>query len=229
MSETSTTVSYRLNVVIASRNDFVINAASFQYSGGNTGSVNVSLTTYLDPSGDYTVGTGSSNITLNKSATLTKIAFQSCCKLSTLKNNSDKNWDIYTIVNTSAAGSTPVSSFPAVIDLPVGQSSGSYQVPASDPDAGTTLTYAFPSFAAGEWLAGQTEPPTFAINSSTGIATMNTVGLTVGALYNGIVTVTDNQGNQILIDFLIKIVSPSNPPAFNYPTTPAPGTVFNIM
>ncbi len=229
ISETATTVTYRINTTISSRNDFIINSAQFSFSGGNSGSITIPLTTYLDPSGEYTTGNGTATVTFNKSATPTKISFFSSAKLSTLINNHDLSWDVYTIVNTNGTGSTPVSSFPAVIDLPAGMTAASYQVPASDPDAGTTLSYAFPSFTGN--LAGQSEPPTFAVNSSTGVSTMNTVGLTIGNLYNALVTVTDQQGNQILLDFIIRIVGTSNAPTFIYGAgaTPAAGTVYNIV
>ncbi len=237
ISETSTQVTYRLNVSLSWRLGTAMTPIPFTISGGNSGSVSVPMTTVVDPSGGWDNSTGSTTVTLNKSTTPTKLEYTSCCKISTTANNHDTNWDVYTILNTNTGGgSTPVSTLPAIINVPVGATAATFSVPASDPDAGSTLTYSIPSLTGN--LAGEVEPnglttqnANFNVNSSTGLVTFNTVGKTVGQQYNAMVTVTDNNGNQIELDFLINMVGPSNPPVFDYTTgnTPTNGSVFNVV
>lgn len=230
LTETATTVTYRLNVALSWRLTTAPTINSFAISGGNSGSVNVSMTNVTDPSGGWTNSTGNANVTLNKTTAATTIRFTSCCKISTIANNNDQNWDVYTVLRTGAPGSTPVSTLPAIINMPIGAPSATFAIPASDPDPGSTLTYGFPNLASGN-LAGQTEPPGFTVNPSTGLITFNTVGKSIGQQYNAMVTVTDNDGNQVMLDFLINMVGPSNPPVFDYTpgNTPINGSVFNII
>ena len=226
LSETSTTVTYRINVSTSWRLGVAPTSTPFTFSGGNTGSVSVPMTNVTDPSGGWTNSTGTTTITLNKSATLTRLTSTSCCKISTLINNRDRRWDIYIVLNTNAPGSSPVSTSAAIINMPVNAAAATAQISASDPDPGSTLTFGMPNLVTGN-LAGQTEPPGWSVSSS-GLMTFNTVGKTVGQLYNAMVTVTDNNGNQIFLDFIINIVGPSNPPVFDYSVTPANGQVFNL-
>jgi hypothetical protein len=226
LSETSTQVTYRLNVTTAWRLG-TGDPNTFTISGGNSGSINVPMTFVTDPSGGWTNGSGTAVVTLNKSATPTRIEWSSCCKISDLTNNRDQNWDVFTVLNTGAPGSTPVSTLPAIINMPVNAAAATYTIPASDPDAGSTLTYAFAPMTG--FLAGQTQPSGLSINSATGQLTFNTVGKSVGQLYNAMVTVTDNHGNLIELDFIIRMVGASNPPAFDYSVTPTNGAVFNVI
>jgi hypothetical protein len=227
LSETSTTVTYRLNGSEAWRLGTATGSSSYVVTGGNSGSFAMPMTSVTDPSGGWTNSSGSYVITLNKSATPTKIEFTSCCKISTIANNNDSNWDIYTIINTNASGSSPVSTLPAIINMPIGAASATYTIPASDPDPGSTLTYGVPSFTGN--LSGQSNPSGFSINATTGQITFNTVGKTTGQQYNAMVTVTDNNGNQIELDFLINMVGASNPPTFDYSVTPLNGAVYNVI
>lgn len=228
LSETSTTVTYRINVSEAWRLGVASSGSSFSISGGNSGSLFVPLTIVNDPSGGWSNSTGSANVTLNKSATPTRLEYTSCCKISTTINNHDASWDEYIILNTNAPGSSPVSSMPAIINMPANAPAATYTVPASDPDPNSTLTYGIPNLVSGP-LAGQTEPSGFSVNSSTGLITMSTVGKSVGQLYNAMVTVTDNNGNQVMLDFIIQIVGSSNPPVFDYSVTPTNGFVYNVI
>ncbi len=63
LSETSTTVTYRLNVSEAWRLGSATSSKSFSISGGNTGSVLVPLTIVTDPSGQWSNTTGSAVFT----------------------------------------------------------------------------------------------------------------------------------------------------------------------
>jgi hypothetical protein len=224
LSETSTTVTYRLDVQESWRDMAAPATSFFTISGGNSGSITITMSITDDPIGNWDNSTGSATVTLNKSTTPTRIEYTSCCKISTVINNHDQNWDEYIILNTNAPGSSPQSSLPAIVHVPVNSPAASFAIPASDPDAGSTLTWGQPNFSSGP-LTGQTQPPSWAINSSTGMASLSTVGSSIGDLYNAMTTVTDNNGNQIELDFLIQVVGPSNPPYFNYATTPANNAV----
>ncbi len=228
LSETSTTVTYQLNVSLSWRLGTAPAAVPFTISGGNTGGLSVDMTTVTDPTGTWDNSTGTTTVTLNKTTTPTKIEFTGFSKLSTIANNATTNWDVYTIINTGAPGSTPVSSLPAIINVAEGDPTATFPIPASDIDAGSTITYGYPDLTTGA-LAGETEPTGFSVDPSSGLATFNTLGMAVGAEYNAMVTVTDNNGNQIELDFLINIVSASAPPTFDYSVTPANGAVFSVV
>ena len=118
---------------------------------------------------------------------------------------------------------SPVSTLPAIINLAVGQSAATFNVPATDPDAQSiTYTLASPSQTLG------TNPSGLSINSSTGVATFNTVGKAVNQLWNGAFALTDASGSITLVDFLIKIVAANTPPIFDYSITPADNFVYSI-
>jgi len=231
VSETPTTVTIRLNVSLAWRLTAAPPSASFAISGGpTTGSVNVPLSNVTDPSGGWTNSTGSAITTLTKSASIYKIAFNGGNKISGLQNNNGGFWNVFTLVNTNAAGSSPVSTLPAIINMPVGAAAATYTIPASDPDPGSTLSYRLATGAemGGAFTAG-TQPSGLTIDPATGQITFNTLSKTAGQLWNADVIVTDNDGNQIMLDFLINMVGFSNPPAFDYTTTPTDGFVYNVI
>ncbi len=223
LSETSTTVTYRLN----SNQSWALGAgpgetnAFFTISGGNSGSFNLVHTSVVDPSGGWDNNSGSYVLTLNKSATFTTIRYASCCKIFGT-NNSSAGWDEYMILNTNAPGNAPISTLPAIVNLPINVASATFSIPAADSDPGSSFTFSATP------IAGQTQPSTFALNSSTGQASMSTLGRSVGELFNAMVAITDNDGNQIFLDFLIRMVGTSVPPAFDYGVTPSNGAVFNV-
>ena len=231
LSETTTSVTYRLNVSTSWRigtNGGPSNR--YNFSGGNSGFTDIPMAYVTDPSGGWINGSGTKDITLNKTTTPTRISWTSGNKISTLRNNADGRWDVYLVLNTANPGSGPVSSLPAVINMPVNATAATYTIPVSDPDPGSTFTFGVPNFSSGP-LAGQSNPSGFSLNSSTGQITLNTVGKVVGQLYNAMVTVTDNHGNQIMLDFIIQMVGASNPPQFDYSAnaTPPSNTVINVI
>jgi len=230
ISETSTTVTYRINVNEAWRLGTAPGIATYTISGGNATNLstglyylNVPLSNVTDPSGGWTNSAGAANVTLNKSATPTTLQYTSCCKIGNLANNANGNWDEKIVLYTNLAGSSPVSSMPAIINMPAGASAATYLVPANDPDAGSTLTFAATP------VSGSSNPSGFSINSTTGQITMSTIGKSVGQLYNARISITDNQGNTIFLDFIINIVGSSNPPVFDYTVTPANGSIYNVI
>ena len=225
LSETATDVTYRLNYSSSWRLNAIGPAPNFIISGGNSSSIFIPVTTTLDPSNSWENSVGTATVTLNKSATPTRLEWINCCKILTTVNNNGQNWDVYTIINTNAPGSSPVSTLPAIINMPINAAATTYAIAASDPDAGSTLTYGLAPLTGG--FANETQPSGFSVNASTGIMTFNTIGKQIGQQYNAMVTISDNDGNLIMIDFLINMVGAAAPPVFDYSNTPPNGTVFN--
>ncbi|MDP3392963.1 LamG-like jellyroll fold domain-containing protein [Sediminibacterium sp.] len=230
LSETPTTVTYQVTLStswnLAWNFGTTTPSHSIVRSGGNTGSFLVTGPLVLDPSGQWRNHIATATVVLNKSATPTRLSFASNAKISTISNNANQPWDVYCILNTNAPGNPPVSNMPAIINMPIGAPAATYSVPVSDPDAGTTFTFATPAFTGS--LINSSNPTGFSI-SPAGVITFNTVGKSIGQQYNAMITVKDNDGNTIFLDFLINMVGPSNPPAFDYSVTPANGAEFNVI
>jgi hypothetical protein len=150
--------------------------------------------------------------------------FQSCCRISTLVNNSDAQYRVETLINLGTGNTSPVSTMPPIINLPFGVSNASFVIPASDPN-GDVLSFS-PTLSS-QMGSNSSNPSGFSVDANSGIATFNTVGKFIGQLYNASVTINDNNGARIAVDFLIRIVQASNPPVFVAPT-PTSGTVFSI-
>ena len=150
--------------------------------------------------------------------------FESCCRISTLVNNRDRDYRVETSINLGTGNTSPVSTMPPIINLPVGVSNASFVIPASDPNGDVLSFSETPSSQMG---FGSSNPLGFLVDANTGIATFNTVGKSVNQLYNASVTINDNNGARIAVDFLIRIVVASNPPVFVSPT-PTSGTVYTI-
>ncbi|EKB48239.1 T9SS type A sorting domain-containing protein [Cecembia lonarensis] len=150
--------------------------------------------------------------------------FESCCRISTLVNNRDARYQVETVVNLGQGNTSPVSTMPPIINLPVGNPNASFIVPASDPDGDVLSFFPTPSAQMG---SNSSNPSRFSINETTGIATFNTNGTIIGQLYNVSVTINDNNGSRIAVDFLVRIVQASNPPIFVSPTPPN-ANVFTI-
>ncbi|MFN3301132.1 MAG: hypothetical protein ACK41Z_13160, partial [Sediminibacterium sp.] len=230
LSETPTTVTYKVTLStswnLAWNFGTTTPSHSIVRSGGNTGSFTVTGPLVLDPSGQWRNHIATATVVLNKSATPTRLSFASNAKISTISNNANQPWDVYCILNTNAPGNPPVSNMPAIINMPIGAPAATYAVPVSDPDAGTTFTFGTPSFTGN--LLNSSNPAGFSITPA-GLITFNTVGKLIGQQYNAMITVKDNDGNTIFLDFLINMVGPSNPPAFDYSVTPTNGTEFNVI
>ena len=225
ISETSSTVTIRLNVSLSWRLGVADPSAFFTITGGNSGSINVPLTNTADPSGGWTNSFGTANVTLNKTSVITTLTYSGCCKISTLSNNPDRPWNVFTKINTAAPGSSPVSTMPAIINMPIGAAAATFSIPASDPDPGSTLSF---RLATPTEMGGGSNPAGLLL-SNTGLLTFNTIGKSIGQQFNAMAVVTDNNGNQLVLDFMINMTGPSNPPVFDYMVTPTNGQVYNVI
>lgn len=155
-----------------------------------------------------------------------------CCRISTLQNNADRTFTATSRVELVGAYGTlgsnnasPVTSITPIINLSAGLTAATVQIPAIDPD-GDAVSYrlANPNEAGN----GSANPAGVSIDATTGLLSFNTNGKTPGALYNVIVVVSDGKGATTMIDFLVKIVQPSTPPAFVSPT-PSSGTSYQLQ
>lgn len=193
---------------------------------GDATSANVILTvTSVNLAEDFFTGTATITHTYAGAATSFTASYSNCCRLSSLQNNADANFNSQTIVRLIPGSvASPVSTLPPIVNLPTGAAAATFNVPAIDPD-GTALSYSLSTLAE---FGGTTQPAGLSIHPSTGVATFNTVGKSVGQLYNGSFTITDASGAKTMTDFIIRIVNTSNPPVFNYAITPANNFAFNI-
>ena len=151
--------------------------------------------------------------------------YQSCCRIGyPLQNNSGGSFRNEVNVDLSKANSgSPVATVAPIVNVPVGLTAAQFSIPATDPDLNATLTY---SYASSSEVIGS-DPSGYTLNSN-GTATFNTVGKTIGNLYNVRAKITDNHGAKTIVDFFLKIVGQSNPPQFDYGVTPANNTVFQV-
>jgi len=158
----------------------------------------------------------------------------SCCRISTLRNNPDGNYRVLTTVNFNTETCSPVSTLPPIVNV---QSGGTrtFSVPAADPDKGDTLSWRLAkSTEASGFSTGHTQPPAFSINSTTGLVTWNTTGLATG-LWTAQVVIEANQSNtvrsQVAVDFLLNLTS-APPPGTTDPkfvqTVPTCGQTFDL-
>ncbi|REK51821.1 MAG: hypothetical protein DWQ48_00160 [Bacteroidetes bacterium] len=152
-------------------------------------------------------------------------ALNSCCRISTLlDNNNDKDYRLQTTVNVGGPpfNNAPVSTLPRIVNLPINAIAATFTVPATDPDndpltfrLATTTESGMPTIS----------PAGFSLTSA-GVATMNTVGRSIGQLFSMQIMVMDGK-TRIPVDFLIQMVGQSQPPQFISPT-PANNFTFNV-
>tara|TARA_R110002096_G_scaffold126532_3_gene273614 strand:+ start:38871 stop:45752 length:6882 start_codon:yes stop_codon:yes gene_type:complete len=160
--------------------------------------------------------TGTKTYTFPNNGTY-RVYYSGGAKIGNLENNANGSWYVYTDVNVGTGNNSPVTSLPAIVNVQQGLSQAKFLVPAADPD-GDVLSFRLASSADG-WPGVQ--PSGLSINSSTGEVTWNTIGKTVGDLWNMAVIISDGSGSEILVDFIMEITQQSNPPQFDYSVTPA--------
>lgn len=155
--------------------------------------------------------------------------FQDCCRLSRvsstsgLQNNFDANYRVETTVTVGNGNNAPVSTSPPIVYLPVNLAAAAFTIPGFDPD-GDPVTFRVASLAE----TGGTAPAGFSVNALTGVATFSTIGKVPGQFWNASVAITDNKGAKTIVDFLMQITPPSNPPTFDYTVTPTNGRVYRV-
>ena len=151
-----------------------------------------------------------------------KIWYSSCCKIKNLENNANKKWYVFTTINIGSRNNSPVTSLPALAHVQEGINA-TFKIPAVDDDC-DNLSYRLATNSDG-WIGSQ--PSGFSV-SNNGLAIFNTIGKTVGDLYNAAVVITDSEGASILVDFIMEITGQSNPPEWDYSVTPSDGFSYQI-
>lgn len=200
-----------------------VNTGSFNTGAGfqsillNVTSVNTTEDWFY---GEYTFVKTYASVNTNYNA-----SFTGCCRISTLSNNSDDYYTVGTIVTVGNSNDAPISTVPPFISLPVNTSAATYQIPATDPN-GDGMTF---SLVPNNQFGSGTVQPTGLSVSSTGLITFNTVGRTIGSLWNTAIYVTDSKGARIQLDLMIRVTAPSTPPVFDYTVTPANNASYVIQ
>ncbi|KAF2077761.1 hypothetical protein CYY_000948 [Polysphondylium violaceum] len=176
----------------------VISEGSLNF-GDKSSSVSVAMTvTSIDTTQDWFTGTFNTQKTYSKDGTYTVI-YTSCCRISSLKNEADGNWNITTSVvipkSGSAINNSPVSGMLPIVPVVYGQQNGFQVVATDDGDTPTTsnLRYALTD------VYRMTQPGGFSVNS-TGYVTFTPAAV---GLYCTQIKITDSQGVYIVSDFIM--------------------------
>lgn len=194
----------------------------YLYFGDGTGSSMSYTTTNIN--GEYSYLTATVTHTYSSNGNFTAY-YSGCCKISNLSNNSDDNWYVRTNVTVGSGNSSPVTTVPAVVNVQTNQTAATFNIPAADPD-GDNLTFSLASYGAHGWPNGSTHPSGISINSTTGQVTFNTIGKSIGSLWNTAVAISDGN-TTIIVDYIIKITQTSTPPLFDYSVTPTNNYIYN--
>ena len=192
---------------------------TINFGDGTSGTVPIG---YTNINGVYQYGTGTLQHTYGTNGNF-KAVYSGGNKISNLQNNANGSWYVGSVVNVGAGNNSPVSTVPAVVNMPIGLANARFIVPAADPD-GRALSFRLAA-GSGDWLGVQ--PSGLSINSATGEITFNTVGKSAGLLYNAGVIISNGR-TEVLVDFIIQTVQQSNPPQFDYAVTPANQQVINV-
>ena len=158
----------------------------------------VSVTTVsgskINVGADYTLRTDVfqvSNLDLNTRYLITN---SGCCRISTLVNNSDGNWDIQAEIFLKDDNLAPKIDLPILFDVPQLQSDGvttltdfTFKVNTADPNA-DSIRY---RLANSSEMGGGSNPAGFAINANTGVVTWAGSGALASGLYSAGVIAED--------------------------------------
>lgn len=221
--------------------------ASYQWNTSNVGSV-VSAGTSIN-FGDGTYGSPNLTVTAVNTAEdwfygeatiihdyngpgVFNPNWNSCCRISSLVNNSGASFIGKTSIAMSAPYGTfgenlssPVTSISPIVNMSANLNPASIQIPAIDPDGDPVV---FRLANPGEAGSGTQNPAGLSIDAHTGVLSFNTYGKYPGQLYNVIVVAEDNRGGLTMIDFIVRIVQQSTPPVFVSPT-PSNGINYQLQ
>ncbi len=208
----------------------VYSVANFFYGDGSSQTLSITVTSVNIPE-DWFVGVATLVHTYPGATPNFTAYFEGCCRVSTLQNNGDLGFRSQTSVSLTPGNlGSPVSTMPAIINLPVNQAAAAFNVPAYDPD-GHALTYAL---APGSVVTQSGSSPVCAnpaglsINPTTGQASFNTVGKTINQMWNAFFSITDANGSVTYVDFIMRMVAANTPPIFDYSVTPPNNYLYSI-
>lgn len=206
----------------------VVNTGSLVFGDGANSNINLVLTT-VNATDDWMYGEYTVTHTFPSSVTDYTTYFSNCCRIGSLQNNANGNFEVSTIVKGGISAS-PSTSVNPISNMPIGQTYATMNVGATDPN-GSALTYSLT--AAGNFGSGTVQPGSasnFFINPTTGVLSFNTAGKTLGQLYNTSITITNSLGVKTMVDYIIKMVDNQPPPVFTYGTgnTPNNGFIYHV-
>lgn len=175
---------------------------------------------------DWFFGEYKTTLILPSDTTTYMLSYASCCRISTLVNNSDDSFRSESVVTPCVKGNdSPVSTQIPIVKLPNGVAVNTFMVAATDPNV-DPLTYRLATpVEAGD--ASSTNPVGFSITPA-GMASFSTVGKTTGDLFNAFVYITDTAGASTMADFIIEVVDSSTPPEFDFTVTPSPASCIEV-
>ena len=208
-------VGYRTTFFVSSVaiGDVVNISETFDFGDGTSTPLSSTVTSFSVPD-NYFYGQSVVTHVYSSSAAATQRAFYlSGDRISTLQNNANGSYYVGATVTLGNSNDSPIATLSPIVNLAAGQSTATFQIPASDPN-GNAITY---SLAASSDLGniGFVQPTGLSV-SSTGLLTLNTTGFTNGQLYNAVVKLTDALGSITFLDFIIRISGSGNPPSFVY-------------
>jgi len=165
------------------------------------------VVTSIDTLQDVLVAEFTAIHTYPTSLTSTVAFFESCCRVSTLREgNDDRPYRVETMVVIDAAdpNSSPVAASLPIFTLPVGHAS-SFLIPAADPD-GDPLTFEFPPPISSRLI---TNPPSGLTMTPAGLVSWTP---TVTGLYAMQVRVRDDRGAFATLDVILNVVVATGTP-----------------
>ncbi len=158
-------------------------------------------------------------------------AVSGCCRISTLQNKPDAGYRVESPVSFAPTNSSPVSSLPPIVNVPV-NTVYQFDVPAADLDPNTRLQWRFATAAEFGAPAWPGNIPSMTIAANTGRVTWDTTGLTAGDTYACQYVIEDRDATtnalktKVSVDFLLLLIPRGTnvPPVFRSPNC---GTTIN--
>jgi hypothetical protein len=149
------------------------------------------------------------------------VSMESCCRISTLRNNRDGQYRNETIVRPGTGNASPVSSLPPIVQV-ADNTTVSFQIPGFDPN-NDAITYRLSTSAETGGFGSFIQPTGLAV-SPTGVVTWNLlnaggVATNIGDLWSTQVMLEDHSGgaagpvkSKVPLDFILQVVGTTNQP-----------------
>lgn len=217
----------------------VVTTGTYNFGDGTTAPIEVKVLS-IDTAADYFVGEWVTNQgggvftpgfshTYGKAGNYTAF-MDSCCRISTSKNNPDGNYHVQTLINAGTGNNPPTSSLPPIVQVQ-DNTVVTFQIPGFDED-GDPLNWRLSTSAEAGGPNGPFTQPTGLTISKTGMVTWDItdakVNTTIGNLWSAQVMIEDLTGpggtvkSSIPVDFLMQVVANTNnaPVLVSNPTGP---------
>ncbi len=167
---------------------------------------------------------------VNNNGSPWRAAFESCCKIGSLRNAANANWRVITQVNLADGNSSPFSNLPPIVTC--SKFDCRFLIPAVDPN-GDKLVWRMAT--RGE-SAISSIPSGMVVDSDTGIFTWDGSSSFSNGLYSVQVIIEDRDADNLIksntaIDFIINLQDQgaNAPPQFDTPPTPQSGTILRAI